>query len=99
MEGEGRRGEGGSREVHVGMTAVKVYIAMATHHECLLDDVSLLVWVPPLLGDDEGVVEQEHSPLLQHGLGCLLDRKHVLCNERKRRCSLRATVISVCTVP
>ena len=58
---------------------------MATHHECLLDDVSLLVGVPSLLGDDEGAVKEEHPPLLQHGLGCLLDRKHILCNGRQRK--------------
>ena len=57
---------------------------MATHHEGLLDDVSLLVGVfPPPLGNDEGVVKEEHPPLLQYRLHCLLDRKNILRKKKE----------------
>ena len=52
---------------------------MVTHHEFLLDGVSVSVGaVSSLLGDDEGMFKQEHSPLFEQLFHSLLDSKHIL---------------------
>ena len=66
-------------------------VAMVTHHEFLLDGISVSVGaVSSLLGDDEGMFKQEHSPLFEQLFHSLLDSKHILregkfIDIRKRR--------------
>ena len=66
-------------------------VAMVTHHEFLLDGISVSVGaVSSLLGDDEGMFKQEHTPLFEQLFHSLLDSKHILregkfSDIRKRR--------------
>ena len=63
-------------------------VTMVTHHEFLLDGVSVSVRaVSSLLGNDEGMFKQEHSPLFEQLLHSLLDGKHILKEKQEARLS------------
>ena len=51
------------------------------HHESLLDGVDFLLLLPPPLGDEQGSLKQEHSPLLQGLPIALLAGEEVLQDE------------------